>query len=74
MAFHNSCADVAAKNALALFPQQFLDAHKVCLQRYEKDKATAINLAQFHVECALAFLQGGFQTKEVTLPNVEVRE
>ena len=73
MAFHNSCADAAAKDALALFPKQFLDAHKVCLQRYEKDKTTALALAQFQVECALAFLQGGFQTKEATIPNVEVR-
>ena len=74
MAFHNSCADAAAKDALAWFPQQFLEAHKVCRQRYEKDKATAITLAQFHVECALALLQGGFQTKEITIPNVEVRD
>ncbi len=63
-----------AKDALALFPKQFLDAHKVCLQRFEKDKATAIALAQFQMECALAFLQVGFQTKEATIPNVEVRD
>ena len=40
LAFHNSCADSAAKDALALFPKKFLDAHKVCLRKYEMDKNT----------------------------------
>ena len=67
LAFHNSCADAAAKDA-------FLDAHRprVCLQRYEEDKTTAVALVQFQMECALAFLKGGFGREETTTPNIEV--
>ena len=73
LAFHNSCADSAAKVALTLFPKQFLDANKVCLQKYEKDKNTAIGLAHFQMECAFAFLKGSFRKKETSMPNMEVR-
>ena len=73
LAFHNSCADVAAKDALALFPKKFLDAHKVCLRKYESDKITAIGLAHFHVECAHVFLRGGFRNEVVDAPNADCR-
>ena len=71
LAFHNSCADSAAKAALTQFPKKFLDAHKVCLQQYEKDKNTAMSLAHFHVECALIFLKGGFHKEVNDVANTD---
>lgn len=56
-ALHNMYADQAAKDALLKFPRNFLMAHQRCLKQYETDRNIAIQLAKFHVEAALQFLQ-----------------